>query len=130
MIDDGALLSYFFSEWSKNGADTVCEQSIILKKMFNIFLTFFRGNPAFAFLDFLPGSYQDFSGFLDTPARNPSRVLQDHGSLSRKSKIPTRKFRKPRNLPGNPKINFPNFSKISRCSPRFSRIFQHHSGSL
>ena len=89
--------------------------------------------PAFNFLDFLPGSYQDSSGFLDIPTRNPTRILQDHGRLSRKSRKPTRKFRNSGVLPGNPGIIFPILSEFPRRSPSFPvffRIFQDPSGSL
>ena len=49
------------------------------------------------------------------PARNPTRIFQDHGRLSGKSRIPTRKSMD----------NFPEFVEISRMQ---SQIFQNFSG--
>ena len=84
-----------------------------------------ESNPAFDFLDFLPGSYQDSSIFLDIPTRNPTRN-------------PTRKIMEdypgnPGILPGNPRITFPILSEFPACSlkfPGFSRIIQDLSGLL
>ena len=38
---------------------------------------------------------------MDIPAKNPTGILQDYGILSKKSRIPIRKFRNPGNLPGS-----------------------------
>ena len=82
-------------------------------------------NLVFAFLNFLTGSYEGSSGLLDIPARNPCGILQDHGRLSRKFRLPTRKFRNSRNPPRNQRIISPFLSELSGCSPRFSRIIQN-----
>ena len=68
--------------------------------------------------------------FLDIPTRNPTRILQDHGRLSRKSRTPTRKFRNPGDLPGNPGIISSNLPEFSGCTARFSRTFQDFPGSF
>ena len=86
--------------------------------------------PAFDFLDFLPGSYQDSSGSLDIPTRNPSTILQEYGRLSRKFRIPIRKIRNPGDQPGNPGIIFRMLSDIFQGLSRFSMTMQDLSGLL
>ena len=85
--------------------------------------------PASDFLYFLPGSYKVSSGFLDISARNTTRILKDHGRLSRKKTGFLSKNAGIQNCTKKCKDRFfTNFSKFSRYCTINSRIFPDFSG--
>ena len=47
---------------------------------------FLKYAPALDIQDFPPGSFKDSSGFLVGISGSPTRIMQDHGRLSRKSR--------------------------------------------